>query len=101
MFVCNLCNEDHGEFVHRIDVRWVDVVHLAMFNLTLHDVRTYFDYDAAITHWISNNWEHLQAPLEVSYCWSRRESAVIDVEMRNICHEARRICVMKRCVFVS
>ena len=65
VFVCNLCNGSFGEFVHRLDVRWVDVVHLAIFNLTLHDVKTYFDYDQAITRWIHNNWELLQAPLEV------------------------------------
>lgn len=65
MFVCNLCNEGCGELVYRMTLRWVDAVHLAVFNLTLHDIKTYFDYDAAITHWINNNWELLQAPLEV------------------------------------
>ena len=65
VFVCSVCNGAAGELVHRVTVRWVDVVHLALFNLTLHDVKTYFHYDAAVTRWINDNWDLLQAPPKV------------------------------------
>ena len=60
MFVCALCN-DGLEFVHRLDVRWVDVIHLALFNLTLQDSKTYFPLNDTIIPWINDNWEFLQA----------------------------------------
>ncbi|XP_042861960.1 PHD finger protein 19-like isoform X2 [Penaeus japonicus] len=62
VFVCALCNEG-TEFLHRLDVKWVDVVHLSIFNLTLQDSKTYFEYEDTITQWINDNWELLQAPL--------------------------------------
>ena len=65
MFVCALCN-DGLEFVHRLDVRWVDVIHLALFNLTLQDSKTYFPLNDTIIPWINDNWEFLQAPVMVS-----------------------------------
>lgn len=62
IFVCELCN-DSVEFLHRLDVKWVDVVHLAIFNLTLQDSKTYFEYEETITQWINDSWELLQCPL--------------------------------------
>jgi len=62
IFVCELCN-DSVEFLHRLDVKWVDVVHLAIFNLTLQDSKSYFEYQDTITQWINDNWELLQCPL--------------------------------------
>ncbi|KAK8721397.1 hypothetical protein OTU49_012695, partial [Cherax quadricarinatus] len=52
-----------NEFLHRLDVKWVDIVHLSIFNLTLQDSKTYFEYEETITQWINDNWELLQAPL--------------------------------------
>lgn len=66
VFVCALCNEGN-EFLHRLDVKWVDVVHLSIFNLTLQDSKTYFEYEDTITQWINDNWELLQAPLGVCH----------------------------------
>ncbi|KAF2368909.1 Zinc finger FYVE/PHD-type, partial [Trinorchestia longiramus] len=65
VYVCNFCNENFGEFVYRMDLGWLDVVHLALFNLTLLDGKTYFDCEISIMCWINNNWEALQAPLEL------------------------------------
>ncbi|XP_045125200.1 metal-response element-binding transcription factor 2-like isoform X4 [Portunus trituberculatus] len=62
VFVCALCNEG-TEFLHRLDVKWVDVVHLSIFNLTLQDSKTYFEYEDTITQWINDNWDQMQAPL--------------------------------------
>lgn len=68
--MCALCNES-TEFLHRLDVKWVDVVHLSIFNLTLQDSKTYFEYEDTITQWINDNWDQLQAPLGVR----RRDTA--------------------------
>lgn len=64
VFVCALCNEG-TEFLHRLDMKWVDIVHLSIFNLTLQDSKTYFEYEETITQWINDNWEILQAPFGV------------------------------------
>uniref|UniRef100_A0A6A7FUS8 Polycomb protein Pcl n=1 Tax=Hirondellea gigas TaxID=1518452 RepID=A0A6A7FUS8_9CRUS len=80
VFACNLCNLSHGELAYRLELRWVDVVHLAMFNLSLHDVKIYFDYNTSITHWINNNWELLQAPLEMQkVCVEDRSQEVLRI----------------------
>ncbi|KAB7495944.1 Metal-response element-binding transcription factor 2, partial [Armadillidium nasatum] len=62
VFVCSLCNEG-CEFLHRLDLKWVDVVHLSVFNLTLQEAKMYFEYDSGITQWVTDNWEFLQCPL--------------------------------------
>ncbi|XP_018007791.1 PHD finger protein 19 [Hyalella azteca] len=80
VFVCHCCNENFGEFVHRMDVSWLDVVHLALFNLTLLEGKTYFDIETCILSWINNNWESLQAPLELQkVCVEDRGSEVLRV----------------------
>lgn len=64
VFVCSHCNEG-CEFLHRLDMKWVDVVHLALFNISLQDAKMYAEYDTGITQWINDNWELLQCPIVV------------------------------------
>lgn len=43
-----------------------DVVHLMMFNLSLHHSRSYYDLSNVIYPYIKDNWHALQLPPKVS-----------------------------------
>ena len=65
VFVCAVCN-DGTELVKRLDIRWQEVVHLALFNLTVASQKRYHDLDLALLPWIDEHWDLLQAPIYVS-----------------------------------
>ncbi|XP_043216987.1 metal-response element-binding transcription factor 2-like [Amphibalanus amphitrite] len=62
VFVCAVCN-DGTELVKRLDIRWQEVVHLALFNLTVASQKRYHDLDLALLPWIDEHWDVLQAPI--------------------------------------
>nr|CAB3264046.1 metal-response element-binding transcription factor 2 [Phallusia mammillata] len=59
IFVCALCNEGE-EYVHRLPMRWVDVVHLVLYNVTIAKTLKYYDFYGAIMPFFAQNWESLQ-----------------------------------------
>ncbi|XP_071447791.1 polycomb protein Pcl [Hetaerina americana] len=64
IFVCAVCN--HGtEFVRRLEMQLVDVVHLALFNLTVLNAKKYYDFDTLLIPYINDNWKYLQLPLKL------------------------------------
>lgn len=59
VFVCVLCN--HGEeFVRRLQLKLDDLVHLLVFNLSVHNERRYFDVTKVIVPYAIDNWHALQ-----------------------------------------
>ena len=64
VFVCSICN--HGkEFLRRLEMKWVDLVHLMLFNLTVYNSKKYYDLDTIIIPYINDNWHALQLPPKV------------------------------------
>lgn len=64
VFVCSICN--HGkEFLRRLELKWVDLVHLMLFNLTAYNSKKYYDLDTIIIPYINDNWHALQLPPKV------------------------------------
>ncbi|XP_045467629.1 uncharacterized protein LOC123676031 [Harmonia axyridis] len=64
VFVCSVCN--HGkEFVRRLEMKWDDLVHLMLYNLTVYHSKKYYDLDSVILPYINDNWHALQLPATV------------------------------------
>ncbi|XP_064616220.1 metal-response element-binding transcription factor 2-like isoform X2 [Liolophura sinensis] len=59
IFVCSLCNFG-VEYVKRLELKWLDVAQLALFNLTIIHNRKYFDLSDMIIPWVKENWDSLQ-----------------------------------------
>lgn len=66
LFSCSVCN--HGrEFIRRLHMNIENVVHLLLFNLTLHHSKRYFNFSNVIVPYARDNWAYLQLPVKVSF----------------------------------
>lgn len=65
VFVCSMCNYGK-EFVRRLEIKWVDLVHLMLYNLTVYNAKKYYDLDTVIVPYAHENWQNLQLPSRVS-----------------------------------
>ncbi|KYN30522.1 Metal-response element-binding transcription factor 2 [Trachymyrmex septentrionalis] len=64
VFVCSMCN--HGkEFIRRLEMKWVDLVHLMLQNLTVYNAKKYYDLDTVIIPYANDNWSTLQLPTRI------------------------------------
>lgn len=59
LFVCSFCNSG-PEYLKRIQLKWVDIAQLALFNLCISYQKKYYDLDKVIMPWIYMNRENLQ-----------------------------------------
>lgn len=66
VFVCSMCNYGK-EFVRRLEIKWVDLVHLMLYNLTVYNAKKYYDLDTVIVPYANENWNTLQLPPRVSF----------------------------------
>lgn len=47
LFVCSVCNEGN-EFIKRLPLKWVDIVHLVLYNITIAKKVKYYDVESMI-----------------------------------------------------
>ncbi|CAH2068460.1 unnamed protein product, partial [Iphiclides podalirius] len=61
IFACANCNGGE-EYLRRLELCWLDLAHLALYNLTAYNAPNYFDLDNVIMPYIMDNWHALQLP---------------------------------------
>lgn len=64
IFACAHCNGG-AEYLRRLELCWLDLAHLALYNLTAYNAPNYFDLDNVIMPYIMDNWHALQLPEKV------------------------------------
>ncbi|CAD7090998.1 unnamed protein product [Hermetia illucens] len=58
VFVCSMCN-DGVEFLRRLVMKWIDVVHLLLFNITTYNQQKYYHANKVIVPYAVDNWPFL------------------------------------------
>ncbi|XP_069121964.1 metal-response element-binding transcription factor 2-like isoform X2 [Argopecten irradians] len=58
LFVCSHCNSG-PEYIKRLDLKWVDLAHLILFNLTISGIKKSYNFDVIMAY-VNDNWIKLQ-----------------------------------------
>ncbi|XP_021362370.1 metal-response element-binding transcription factor 2-like isoform X2 [Mizuhopecten yessoensis] len=64
LFVCSHCNSG-PEYIKRLDLKWVDIAHLVLFNLTLSGIKKFYDFDVVLAY-MTANWNKLQLSSQIA-----------------------------------
>ncbi|XP_053549929.1 metal-response element-binding transcription factor 2 [Bombina bombina] len=57
-FICSVCNSG-PEYLKRLSLRWVDIAHLCLYNLSVIHKKKYFDSELELITYINDNWDFI------------------------------------------
>uniref|UniRef100_A0A803YGR7 PHD-type domain-containing protein n=1 Tax=Meleagris gallopavo TaxID=9103 RepID=A0A803YGR7_MELGA len=77
-FICSVCSSG-PEYLKRLPLRWVDIAHLCLYNLSVIHKKKYFDSELELMAYINENWDRLH-PGEVS-SWNGLSSSLFTVHV--------------------
>ncbi|KAL5012351.1 hypothetical protein ScPMuIL_010902 [Solemya velum] len=72
LFVCSHCNCG-PEYIKRLELKWVDIIHLTLFNLTLQNIKKYYDLDEVVMPFIDEHWSEFKVVEEFNVSNNRRQ----------------------------
>lgn len=71
-------------------MKWVDLVHLMIFNLTAFNSKKYYDLDTVIIPYINDNWHALQLPPKVTSSKPSFLSLILHLQIFSVSKSERR-----------
>lgn len=66
-FTCSVCNNG-PEVVKRMQLTWMDITHLTLYNLVMERRKKYYDLDDVILPYLNSIWLALQLPSDIFRC---------------------------------
>ncbi|XP_029309925.1 metal-response element-binding transcription factor 2 isoform X2 [Cottoperca gobio] len=82
LFICSVCNGG-PEYLSRLPLRWEDVTHLSLYNLSVIHKKKYFDSEMHLMSYINDNWEQLQLGELANTPRSERYESVLEALNNN------------------
>lgn len=75
-FSCSVCNNG-PEVVKRMQLSWMDITHLTLYNLFMEHHKKYYDLEDEILPYLNSIWLALQLPSDIFRCSMRERRSNI------------------------